>query len=344
MSVNFSVNNFSIYNKPAFSAASTPLKDAAPSFKGREELTSGQADALAAQHIAAQNMNNKKQNFPHIREKDINFEVTCVGYSQIEGNTRDIYDYRCSMQSAYGIDWSKNFNRPCVVRNGNIDEKVNGPTTAIVFPLHPETPGFRNADHMAMVLNGNVPNAVLNELVDYMGKVGIINFNELYGKKHYVNSNKPKIFMSNPKIKTLIANFFRQKESALTNAVDEAKSVSNDTADSKLRTTDINISNIGCKQDKNNTREVKDYLRAFMENDKKMTVVYDKYTENNQEKDMTVILIPSTKSKWDCITVTIDKKIPQEECKNLINHLVKTNMANVESDGFRQAIADYFKK
>lgn len=58
---------------------------------------------------------------------------------------------------------------------------------------------------------------------------------------------------------------------------------------------------------------------------------------------MTVMLIPSKKSEWDCITVSFDKKIPQQECKNLINSLVKKNAASVDDENFRGAIVEYFK-
>ena len=53
------------------------------------------------------------------------------------------------------------------------------------------------------------------------------------------------------------------------------------------------------------------------------------------------ILIPTPKSDWDCITVTIDRKIPEQECKNLINHLVRQKMANIENENFRNAIIEY---
>ena len=144
--------------------------------------------------------------------------------------------------------------------------------------------------------------------------------------------------MENPKIKTAIANFLNQyevKESAHTDKVN------NDNKDTQINTTDINIVNINRNMDKNNTRFVKDYLRDFLMNDKKMTVVYDKFTSDSKEKDMTAILIPSTKSEWDCITVTIDRKIPQQKCKDLINYLVKNNMANINNENFRKFIAEY---
>lgn len=319
-------NSLSAKSRPAFKGSASNRPDG---------LTPEQAQALAAQKLA------QKQNIPHITEKDINFEVTCVGYSQVKGNTREIYDYRCSMQSAYGLYWYKNFKTPHIVRNGNIDEKRNGETTALVFSLNPKTPGLRGADHMAMVLSGRIEKPLLDELVKYMTEIGILNSTPIAGIKYYVNSLKPKDFMANPTIKTAIAHFFQKKEAEQANAVSGTQAVNNDSADSTLKPSDINIVNIGQKTDKNNVREVKDYLREFLKNGKKFTVIHDKYTQNGTQKDMTAILIPSPKSDWDCITVTIDKKISEQECKNLVNHLVRNKMANVEHENFRAAIVEY---
>lgn len=320
------INKLSAQSKPSFGASNSD---------GFQGLTPEQAAALAAQRL------NQQKKIPHITEKDINFEVTCVGHSQVKGNTRDIYDYRCSMQYAYGLDWYKNFKKPHIVRNGNFDEKRNGETTAVVFPLNPSTPGRRGGDHMAMVLNGHIEKPVLDELVGYMAKVGILNENPIADIRYYVNSLDPKDFMTHPKIKPLIAQFLQQKEAEQANATNKTQTVNNDKTDSKLSPSDINIVNIDQKTDKNNTREIKDYLRYYLKNDKKFTVIHDKFIQNNQEKDMTAILIPTPKSDWDCITVTIDRNIPEQECKNLINHLVKQKMANVENENFRNAIVEY---
>lgn len=320
------INKLSAQSKPSFGASNSDSS---------QGLTPEQAAALAAQRL------NKQKKIPHITEKDINFEVTCVGHSQVKGNTRDIYDYRCSMQYAYGLDWYKNFKKPHIVRNGNFDEKRNGETTAVVFPLNPSTPGRRGGDHMAMVLNGHIEKPVLDELVGYMAKVGILNENPIADIRYYVNSLDPKDFMTHPKIKPLIAQFLQQKEAEQANATNKTQTVNNDKTDSKLSPSDINIVNIDQKTDKNNTREIKDYLRYYLKNDKKFTVIHDKFIQNNQEKDMTAILIPTPKSDWDCITVTIDRNIPEQECKNLINYLVKQKMANVENENFRNAIVEY---
>lgn len=278
----------------------------------------------------------KKTELPHITEKDINIAVTCIGYDNIKGNTRDVYDFRSSMQAVYGIEWSKNFHNPRIIRNANLDEKINGETTALVIPLHPHTQGIRGADNMTLLINGYIPKDILDELIIYMTNAGILNDLPLFNVRYYVNSTEPNSFMSNPKIKTIIANFFRAKE------LDQIKiSSATESANKGLKSADINIVNIDCKADSNNSREIKDYLRDFLRNGKKFTVIYDKYLENNNQKDMTVLLIPSTKSDWDFITVTIDKKISEDKCKDLINHLVKNKIANVENPAFKNAIVEY---
>ena len=296
-----------------------------------QHLSFEQAQAMSAQRVSFKG--SESQKIPHITEKDINIAVTCLGHSEIKGNTRNVYDFRCIMNSRYGFDWSKNFTKPHIVHNGNLDEKRNGETTALVIPLHPQSNGLRGQDNMTLLLNGNVSKETLNELVSYMAKSGILNAAPLFGIQYYVNSKEPYAFMSNPKIKPCIANFFKQKE------VQQAEEA--EAANKNIKTSDINIVNIGRKFDPENQREVKDYLREFLKNNKKMTVVYDQIQKDGYTKDITAILIPSTKSDWDCITVTIDKKIPQETCKNLINHLVRTKSANVEDKNFRSAIIEY---
>lgn len=343
--MNLGVSNF-VYNnsvkKSIFQDSRADVShQSTPSFGASnpdrpDGITPEQAAALAAQRM------NQKKSIPHITENDINFEVTWLGHGQVKGNTRKIYDYRCSMQAAYGLYWYKNFYNPHIVRNGNIDEKRNGETTALVIPLDPDTLGLRGADHMAMVLNGRIEKPVLDELVVYMAKIGVLNDTPKGKFKYYVNSLNPKDFMANPKIKTAIAQFFQRKEAEQANAAANTQSVNDDKADSKLKPSDINIVNIGQKQDRGNTRTPRDYIRDFLQNGKKFTVIHDKYTQNNTQKDMTAILIPSPKSDWDCITVTIDRNLPQQECKNLINHLVRSKMANIENENFRNAIVDYF--
>ena len=299
------------------------------------EMNLQQSRAYASQRVSFKGIPENKP--PHLTEDDINISVTCCGHGNIKGNKREVFDFRASMNYVYGSDWYKNFKNPHIIHNGNVDEKRNGETTALVIPLHPNSDGIRGADNMTLLLNGNISQDILNELVLHMAKAGILNKEPLYTVRYYVNSTNPRDFMSNPKIKTIIANFFRSKETEYIQKVTAERE-----ANKKLQPSDINIVNIDRREDQNNTRVIKDYLREFLKNDKKMTVVYDKYTDSdNLQKDMTAILIPSTKSQWDCITVTIDKKIPQEECKNLINHLVRTKSANVENENFRNAIIDY---
>ena len=354
MNFNIGVNNFSQSDKVKFQnnmQNNSPKTTAQPSFGAGENhsLTPEQAAALAAQRGVG-----LKPKVPHITEKDINFSVTCVGYGNVKGNTREVFDYRCSMQRDYGIRWYQNFYNPHIVRNGNLDERRNGETTALVFPLNPDTPGLRGQDNMAMVLSGNVSRDILNELVVYMAKIGVLNDKPIGKMKYYVNSTSPKEFMANPKIKTAIAHFFKQKELQQTEelkkqsetnkpqAAQEVSGVKDDKEDNKVKASDINIANLDCQQDKNNKRKVNDYVRFFLKNDKRFTVLHDSFMEGGQKRDMTVILIPSKKSEWDCLTVTIDnKKMTYYECKNLINHLAKNKMANIENENFRAGVVDY---
>ena len=62
---------------------------------------------------------------------------------------------------------------------------------------------------------------------------------------------------------------------------------------------------------------------------------------NEKETDVTAILLPSKKNPMDCITITIDKKLDKETCKNLINHLVKEKIINVDHPDFRKTIVEY---
>ena len=310
----------------------TNIQPPADSIKSpKPQLSYEQTKAMAAQRVSFKG--GKELKIPHITEKDINISVTCMGHSNVKSNTRKVFDYRCLMQIRAGIYWYQNFKIPHVIHNGNLDEKINGETTALVIPLHPKSRGLRGADNMTLLLNGNIPNEILNELVLYMAKAGILNAAPLSGREYYVNSTEPNDFMSNPKIKSCIANFFKQKE------IQQARETQE--ADKHVKTSDINIVNIDRKFDKNNTREVKDYLREFLKNDRKMTVVYDKTQKDGYTQDITAILIPSAKSNWDCITVTIDKKIPQEICKDLINYLIRTKSADAEDENFRNLIAGY---
>ena len=104
----------------------------------------------------------------------------------------------------------------------------------------------------------------------------------------------------------------------------------------------INIAGTNCTQHKYNKRKVKDYIREFLKNDRKFTVLYDKYKDNNEMKDMTVILIPSTQSQWDFLTITLDVKVPEIECKKLVNKLVTQKTTNIDNFNFKNEILDFF--
>lgn len=301
----------------------------------RDELTPEQAKALDAQR------KELKNTIAHITEKDINFSVTCMGHRQTAGNTRTISDYRVQMQSHQGYHWAAEFKSPAIIRNENLDERKNGESTAIVFPLNPKSQGFRPGDNMTMVLNGNISRPVLMELVSHMSQAGILSENSSQNVQYFVNSEYPDQFMKNPKIKTIIADFFKQKELEQARSTSTAQKTNDSKKCYNLKVSDINISEIDCKQYEKNKRAVKDYVRDFLKNGKKTTVIYDKYTENNREKDMTVILIPSSESDWDCVTVTIDKKISEDECRNFLNRLIEKNITSVDNETFRNIIVEF---
>ena len=337
--VNINVNN-NVKNssKPSFGAQNT---------QNHQGISQEAAEALKAQRIS-------QPTIPHITEKDINFEVTCVGYGNVKGNTRNVWDYRVPMSDNYGFYWYRNFFKPHILRNCNRDERINGETTAVVIPLHPSSDGIRGADNMTVLLNGNVPTSVVAELVEFMAKVGILNKTPIGKFQYYVNSKQPKAFMSNPKIRSLIAYFFAQKEAEIAKAKEQQKAEQQKASEtqekqkteekqnkSKINSTHINIANIGGKQNINNTRTVENYLRYFLENNRQFTVVYDQYATNGKETDVTAILLPSKKSPMDCITITIDQKLDKETCKNLINHLVKEKIINVDHPDFRKTIVEY---
>lgn len=348
--ISINTNN-SINNKVNINTNNN-VKITNPSFKAQqpnqtERMSKEAAEALKAQRIG-------QPTIPHITEKDINFEVTCVGYGNIRGNTRDVRDFRCAMSEKFGYYWYNNFYKPHLLRNCNGDERKNGETTAIVIPLHPLSEGIRGQDNMTILLNGNVPTAITAELIDFMEEVGILNKSPIGRFQYYVNSKQPKEFMSNPKVKSAIAYFFKQKEAELAQAQKHAQEQSQDSRaeepqktktntppKSKINSTHINLANIGGKQNINNARTVENYVRYFLENNREFTVVHDQYTNNGKETDVTAILLPSKKSPMDCITITIDKKLDRETCKNLINHLVKQKITNVDNPVFRKAIVEY---
>ena len=95
--VNINVNNnVKNSNKPSFGAQNT---------QNNKGISQEAAEALKAQRIS-------QPTIPHITEKDINFEVTCVGHSNVKGNTRDVYDYRSPMSLHMAITGIKIFSNP----------------------------------------------------------------------------------------------------------------------------------------------------------------------------------------------------------------------------------------
>ena len=292
-----------------------------PTFQSNDinrNISSAAANSIRAQSLVSPRL-TFTGNSSSFTEKDVNIAVTCVGLGNIKGNKREVNDHRCTMQAEKGLYWYENFNRPYLMRNKNGDERLNGESTIIVFPLHPRSEGYRVSDNMSMVLNGNIPSDIINDLVVYMAKVGIL-MKEPVGKVHYcVNSLSPNNFMANPKIKTLIAGFIDERLNQA-KSIQETTSVQQTKNKYGLNLDSINIANLDCTQNKDNKRIVKDYIRNFLKNDRKFTVLYDKYTDGSESKDVTVILIPSKKIKDDFITVTLDAIVPEVECKNLINH------------------------
>ena len=311
-----------------------------------EKFSYESTNALKTQRIVDHNI-TFKGNLKKISEKDINFQVTCLGCGNIRGNTRELYDFRASMQAVYGINWTEKFNKPYLVRNGNLDEKYNGETTAIVFPLNPDTPGLRGADNMTMVISGKIETKLLNELIEYMGKIGVLSVSGNYNTRYYVNSLTPTKFMENPKIRTVIAAFLNKKMLESTTNIEQTvnvKKIPNHTNKYNLTENSINIANVDYTQNKENSKIVKDYLREFLKNGRKFSVIYDKYKEKGKENDVTVVLIPSVKNEWDCLTIMIDGTIPENECKSMVNYLVLKKMVNVDSHDFRKTILEYFEK
>lgn len=121
------------------------------------------------------------------------------------------------------------------------------------------------------------------------------------------------------------------------------KATQNATNTYNITSDDVNIAGINCSQSKYNKRKVKDYIREFLKNDRNFTVLYEKHKEKETTKDLTVVLIPSRKSKWDYITITLDAKVPETECKEMVNNLINKKITNTDSLDFKNEILDFFK-
>lgn len=339
MQVNFSSKKQTIKSNDDGNATHQPAQNNCNDVENSTNpITANVAEALKAQKLTGSNIAFKAKPST-FTEKDVNIQVTLGGCANIKSNTRSINDFRCSMEEKYGRDWTSKFYQPMLLRNGNGDERYNGPTTAIVIPLNSYTPDLRGGDLVAIVLNGNIPTETASQLINYMAEIGILDSENNYR----IKSTRPHEFMSNPKIKTAIAHFMNQKATETISATKETGSVENKTNKYGITPASINIANTDCRQNTSNRRKVQDYIRTFLKNDRKFTVVHGQINESGRNIDTTSILIPSKKDPWDFMTIEIDAKIPTEECKNLVNYLVKQRMTNVDSPDFRQTIIDYFK-
>jgi len=345
MEVNFKTNNYNVQNNKDNVSMHEQKTATDNTVRYTSNTISPEAsEALKAQKLAGVNVSFKGQP-KQFSEKDVNIQVTCCGCSDIKGNTRDLNDFRAAMQANFGYNWHNNFLKPKLLRNANGDEKRNGDsTTAIVIPLKLGTPGLRGGDLVAIVLNGNIPTEIAEELITYMSEIGILDKTPVGQRQYYINSQDPYNFMSNPKIKTAIANFINKKLTEGTNKTQETITTDNNTNKYKITSKSINVAGTDCLQNDNNSRNVKDYIRTFLKNDRKFTVVYEQINESGHNLDSTVILIPSKKDSWDFLTIQIDAKIPQEECKNLVNYLVRQKMTNVNHPDFRKTVVEYFNK
>ena len=339
MKVNFSSKQYNIKNNNGDkNSQPSPQNNYNNIENETKTITTVGAEVLKAQKLTGSNIAFKAKPST-FTEKDVNIQVTLGGCCDIKSNTRSMNDYRCSMQYQYGRDWVSKFYQPMLLRNGNGDERYNGPTTAIVIPLNSYTPDLRGGDLVSIMLNGNISTKTASQLINYMAEIGILDSENNYR----VKSTRPHEFMSNPKIKTAIAHFMNQKTIETISATKETGSVEDKTNKYGLIPSKINIVNTDCRQNSNNQRKVQDYIRTFLKNDRKFTVLHNQINESGRNIDITTILIPSKKDPWDFMTIEVDAKIPAEECKNLVNYLVKQNMTNVDNPDFRQIVIEYFK-
>lgn len=340
MNIDLNLNKTNcIYNKYSPQQNTASQNQSAPSFGSTKKLTKEQADAIAAQHIASQNLQNK---IPLIQEKDVNIAVTIRGLDNVKHNTREVFDYRCNGMF-YKDDFWDNFNKPILMKNKNCDEKRFGETTALVIPLNLKSEGIRVNDNAVIMLNGDIPAKLMSGLVSYLIEVGVLKEDKAK-QRIEINSLDPKRFMSQPQIKKIIANFFKQKrlEYPTNNSQAQPTTQQNVHKPTKISSNDVNIVSVGYELHPQNTRAIKDYRSEFLANNRRFTVLHEKIANNGQQKDTTIMLIPSKKDPWDCITIAIDKNIDENECKKLINHLAKNKIFNITDDSFKRAIIEHF--
>ena len=303
-------------------------------FKGKEDFAKAGITGLtaaAASAVAAINMSNSASK-RIINDSDVNFCVTLCGHSNVKNNTSDVNDYRVYLPD------NANFTLP-IMQKVKIKGKTN---TILMFRLHPNTPGLRSGDNMTMQLNADISADVAGKLVHEMEEAGIIAQQKLPSGKirYFVNSTSPKEFMANPKIKAIIVNCLNEQNKNM--SVEQVKApVTKQQSSYNLKLSDINMVEPKRVQDKENQREVKDYLREFLKNGKKFTVVHDKISENNETKDVTALLIP-VKHDWDCLTITLDKNISDEKCYGFIDYMTKAKVTNTGDPKFKSTVLEYF--
>lgn len=337
-----SVNNSCIvHNNPEPQQVQSTKTNSSPSFGAKFELSKGQADAIAAQHIAAQNLQNK---CPIIKEENINLGVTCCGFSNVKGNKRELNDYRCAMSAVYGYNWSDTFLKPMLVRNQNLDERKNGQSTAIVIPLNSKTPCLRGADNAVIMLDGDIPTKIAAKLVEHLLAKGILVRNP-QSKMITLSSTKPYELFSHPQFKKIIVQFFDNELKQ--NGAESCKTEFRQGQPLKrepinIGVNDINLSSIGYNLHSQNTRPLADYRSTFLANNRQFTVLHEKVQDKGVLKDMTVMLIGSKKDAWDCYTIAIDAKVSRDDCVNMINYLIKNDI-DIDDDNCKSAIVDYFK-
>lgn len=298
-------------------------------FRGKEDLAKAGLtglSAVAASAVAAMNMNNTSDST--IKESDINFGITLCGAGNIRGNCVDVDDYRAYLPNDFSLP---------VMRKVKIQGKTN---TIVMFRLAPETQGSREGDNMTMQLNCDISAETVSKLINKLEEVGVITHKKYPAgnTNYFVNSTEPREFMAIPKIKTIIANFLNERSG---NVMQTQKVPTKPHVSYNLKLSDINMVELNRVQDNDNQREVKDYLRDFLNNGKNFTVVHDKIIENNQTKEITALLIPVTHA-WDCFTVTIDRNIPDEKCKGLLDYMARAQITETEDPRFKSAILEYF--